>query len=100
VSRRQKRFVFTVVVLVAATVVARLLGYELGRNTFVRCRHGHLFTTIWIPGISLKSLRLGWARYQFCPVGRHWSIVTPVKGATLSDDERALALAAHDVRIP
>jgi len=89
-----------VAVLVVATVVARLLGYELGRNTYVRCRQGHLFTTIWIPGVSLKALRLGWVRYQFCPVGRHWSIVTPVKGADLSDDKRAAALAAHDVRIP
>jgi hypothetical protein len=26
----------------------------------VRCRRGHLFTAIWIPGISFKAVRLGW----------------------------------------
>jgi len=35
----------------------------------VRCSAGHLFTTIWIPLASLKSVRLGDRRYQRCPAG-------------------------------
>lgn len=66
----------------------------------VRCRQGHLFTTIWIPGASLKSIRLGWARLQHCPVGKHWTLVTPVKDATLTDEERQIAGQYRDVRIP
>ena len=63
------RLVLLVTGLVAGTVVARRLGYGVGGNTVVRCREGHLYTTIWIPGASLKALRLGWARLQYCPVG-------------------------------
>jgi hypothetical protein len=83
-----------------ATLGARHLGYKVGGNVVVRCRQGHLFTTIWVPGASLKSIRLGWARVQRCPVGRHWSLVTPVKDATLSDDQRREAASHRDVRIP
>jgi hypothetical protein len=75
-------------------------GYKLGANTIVRCRSGHLFTTIWVPGVSLKSIRLGWMRLQFCPVGRHWTIVTPVKDADLTDEDRRVAGQNRDTRIP
>lgn len=80
--------------------MARRLGYKLGGNVVVRCRRGHLFTTIWIPGASLKAVRLGWARAQRCPVGKHWTLVTPVKDSDLTEDERRIAAAHHDVRIP
>ena len=30
-------------------------GYPLGGRIVVRCREGHLFTTLWIPGASVKS---------------------------------------------
>jgi hypothetical protein len=73
---------------------------RLGGSVVVRCRAGHLSTTIWIPGGSLKSLRLGWWRVQRCPVGRHWSIVTPVRESELTEDERRMASAATDIRIP
>src|SRR5581483_8130808 len=43
-----------VALLAAGTFAARLMGYKLGRETIVRCRAGHLYTTIWIPGASLK----------------------------------------------
>ena len=72
----------------------------MGGNTVVRCREGHLFTTIWIPGASLKALRLGWGRLQYCPVGRHWGIVTPVRAADLTEAERQEAAEHHDIRIP
>ncbi len=90
-----------VVVLVGGTVVARRLGYSgMGGNTIVRCRQGHLFTTIWVPGVSVKAVRLGWARWQRCPVGPHWSLVTPVRDADLTDEERRTARERRDVRLP
>ena len=66
----------------------------------VRCSEGHLFTTIWIPGASLKAVRLGWARFQYCPVGRHWTLVTPVKDSDLTDEERRMAAENHDSSVP
>jgi hypothetical protein len=82
------------------TVVGRRRGYGFGGNTVVRCRSGHLSTTIWIPGASLKSVRLGWWRFQRCPVGGHWTLVTPVRDADLSDEDRETAAEHRDVRIP
>jgi len=73
---------------------------RIGGNVVVRCRDGHLFTTIWVPGASFKSLRLGWWRFQRCPVGRHWSLVTPVRESELTEAERQLAREHEDVRIP
>jgi hypothetical protein len=82
------------------TLVARRRGYPLGGNVIVRCRQGHLFTTIWIPGASFKAVRLGWARVQRCPVGPHWSLVTPVKTTDLTDEEREAAASQRDIRVP
>jgi hypothetical protein len=73
---------------------------RLGGNLVVRCRQGHLFTTLWIPAASVKSLRLGPWRVQHCPVGHHWTIVTPVKESSLSEDERRAAAEHRDVRLP
>jgi hypothetical protein len=89
-----------VAVLVAATIVLRRRGYGFGGNTVVRCRSGHLFTTIWVPGVSLKAIRLGWMRFQYCPVGRHWSLVTPLSNSALTEEDRRIASAHGDVRIP
>jgi hypothetical protein len=66
----------------------------------VRCASGHLFTTIWVPGVSLKSLRLGPRRYQRCPVGRHWTWVRPVRESSLSAEGLQAAHDHHDIRIP
>ena len=70
-------------------------------DTPVRCSAGHLFTTIWVPLGSLKALRLGWTRYEHCPVGRHWARVTRLEDdpATTEEDFKEAALV-HDVRIP
>jgi hypothetical protein len=95
-----KRLVLVIAGLAAFTVAARRLGYELGPSTIVRCRRGHLFTTIWIPGVNLKGLDLVVARVQRCPVGSHWSLVTPVRDRDLTDDERLVAGRHRDVRIP
>lgn len=80
--------------------MARRRGTLFGANTVVRCRDGHLFTTIWIPGASVKALRLGWWRFQRCPVGGHWSLVTPVTTSELTEQEREFAALHHDLRLP
>ena len=101
-SRRRRRRLLLLLVAadLAALAAARVLGYRLGTNTIVRCRQGHLFTTIWIPGGSLKSLRFGWWRFQRCPIGRHWSLVSPVKESDLTPEEIEQAHAHRDTRIP
>ena len=102
-SRRRRRLTVTGAIVagsVAATILARRSGYSIGRNTPVRCRQGHLFTTIWIPGGSLKALRLGPWRVQWCPVGRHVALVHPVKDADLTGAEREFAASHHDILVP
>jgi hypothetical protein len=98
--RRRHLLTATIAVEVLGTIVARLLGYPIGLNTPVRCRQGHLFTTIWIPGASVKSVRLGWWRIQHCPVGRHWTVVRPVRAGDLSDADVMAAREHRDVRLP
>ena len=98
-SRRRRRLLFVAAALVEPLLM-KLRGYPIGGNLAVRCRRGHLFTTLWIPGVSVKAIRLGWLRIQRCPVGGHWSLVTPVKPAELSEDERRLARERKDVRLP
>ncbi len=71
-----------------------------GGNIVVRCHDGHLFTTIWLPGASVKSARLGPWRLQRCPVGGHWSIVTPVRESDLTPWQRRRAHAREDIRVP
>jgi hypothetical protein len=68
-------------------------------EVIVRCRDGHVFTTIWIPGMSLKAIRLGRIRWQRCPVGDHLTFVTPVDYADLTERERRMARQFHDGRI-
>ena len=89
-----------ILLLGGATLVARLFGYKLGPNTVVRCYKGHLFTTVWIPGVNLKALDLGFVRLQRCPVGKHWALVTPVRESDLADEEIRIARERHDVWIP
>ena len=66
----------------------------------VRCKDGHLFTTIWVPIGSLKAIRWFNQRYQYCPAGHHWTWVTPINVATASEVELAQAAAVHDIPIP
>lgn len=97
---RQNPVLAVAALLGVATVVARRCGYKIGGDVVVRCRGGHLFTTIWIPGVKLKALDFGLARLQRCPVGKHWSLVTPVRDADLTEEERRFAHEHHDVRVP
>jgi hypothetical protein len=84
----------------AGTVAAKRMGYSFGCNVVARCRAGHVFSTIWIPGASLKALRLGLWRVQWCPPGRHVTLVHLLKDAEVTDDIRELAAAHRDIRIP
>ncbi len=101
-GRRHRRLtlILALTAILVEVVVMRLRGYRIAGNVVVRCRQGHLFTTIWIPGGSLKSLRLGWWRFQHCPVGNHWSIVTPISESELTEDAKRIARQNRDIRIP
>lgn len=98
--QRYRPLLVAVGLIVGGTIVGRLLGYNMGGNVVVRCRQGHLYTTLWIPGVKLKALDLGVARFQYCPVGKHWSLVTPVRDSALTDAERATARECHDTWLP
>jgi hypothetical protein len=81
-----------VVLVVGLNVVMRRKGYSIPGRTVVRCSKGHLFTTVWIEGGSLKAVRLGpTKRFQYCPVGKHWAIIRPVKDSELTEEGRRLA---------
>jgi hypothetical protein len=97
---RQRRALIIAIGFLSDAIPLWLRGYRLGGNVVVRCRDGHLFTTIWVPGASLKALRIGPWRVQRCPGGHHWSIVTPVRKADLSEAQRRLANQTRDIRIP
>jgi hypothetical protein len=66
----------------------------------VRCRSGHLFTTIWMPFGSLKAVRLGRRRIQRCPIGHHWTTVVRIDARSATASELEAAAAVHDVHIP
>jgi hypothetical protein len=98
--RRKVIAVVALSIIPETIVLVRRRGYVIGADTVVRCRSGHLFTTLWIPGGSVKALRLGWWRLQRCPVGKHWSLVTPAKVSELTEEELRLASEHHDVHLP
>jgi hypothetical protein len=102
--RIKQRHLGRVLLIIGALVVEVVplwrRGYGVGGNVIVRCRRGHLFTTLWLPGVSVTSLRLGWWRLQRCPVGGHWSLVTPVRRSDLTEDEIRTAAETRDLRLP
>jgi hypothetical protein len=97
---RLRRPLIVAVSVLSEAIPLWLRGYRIGGNVVVRCRDGHLFTTLWIPGASLKALRFSGWRLQRCPVGHHWSIVTPVRRSDLSKQQERSASKRRDVRIP
>jgi hypothetical protein len=98
--KRRRAVIAGAAAILLETAAMRVRGYPIGGNVVVRCRRGDLFTTIWLPGASLKSLKLGWWRYQWCPVGHHLSLVTPVKESDLSEEQERIARQTRDIRIP
>lgn len=99
-KHRRRAIRFSAIALAIEAISLRMRSGRLAGSVVVRCHSGHLYTTIWIPGASLKAVRLGPWRVQRCPVGRHWSIVTPVKESELGRRERRAAREARDLRIP
>ena len=97
-SKRRRRLLLALALAEPLLMWAR--GYPIGGNLIVRCRRGHLFTTLWIPGVSFKAARLGWLRFQRCPVGHHWSLIVPVRHSELTEDERREARSRRDVLLP
>ena len=97
--RRRALAIGAAFLVIEAVGLWRKTGRMAG-TVVVRCRPGHLFTTIWIPGASLKSVRLGWWRFQRCPVGRHWTLVTPARESELGESDLAAAHQVHDARVP
>lgn len=91
-----------ILVAVLAVFYMRSKGYANGggKNVIVRCSDGHLFTTIWIPLVSFKAVRLGPYRFQHCPVGNHLALVTVVDPETLTAAELKFAQDHHDSQIP
>jgi hypothetical protein len=62
-----------------------------GRRVVYRCSKGHLFTHGWwwpMFGGALTVVRLGFAGYMRCPVGKHWALVKCVEEADLTEQER------------
>ena len=68
-------------------------------DRIVRCSKGHLYTTVWVPGISLKAVRLGNARGQWCPIGHHFSVVEQVTIGDLTMEEMEAASKVHDTKV-
>jgi len=81
-------------------VAGRRGAFQAAGNVIVRCSAGHLFTTTWLPLVSLKAIRLGPIRFQYCPVGRHFTFVTRVPDSDLTDAERLAARRQHDAAVP
>jgi hypothetical protein len=101
-SAQRKRFALTFAAagVLLETIAITRLGYPVAGNVVVRCRRGHVFTTIWAPGASIKSARLGPWRVQRCPTGGHWSLVTPVRRSDLSRKQLRVADQTRDIRVP
>ena len=58
-------------------------GLKFGPDTLVQCRDGHIFTTKWMPGVSFNAIRFGPTRYQYCPVGKHWTFIRPIRNTRM-----------------
>jgi hypothetical protein len=102
-SKRKRRLVIGAIIAAGyavGTILAIREGYQFGGSVPVRCRQGHLFSTTWIPGASIKALRLGLWRVQWCPVGRHVDLVRLVKATDLTAAEREFAAEHHDIPVP
>ncbi len=98
--RRRGAILIALVALACELAMLRRRGYGFGGNVVVRCRRGHLFTTVWLPAASLKSVKLGWWRLQRCPVGGHISLVSPVPRSELSRSQLRAAARHRDIPIP
>ena len=69
-------------------------------RTIVRCDEGGLYSSIWIPLVSFKAVRLGGSRWQRCPVHGKWETARPVDPGQLTAEQRRAAEAITDIGIP
>ena len=90
----------TVTVMVRFSRFPRDNGYRFGADVIVRCRDGHLFTTTWVPLVSLKAIRLGMVRFQYCPLCDRPTFVTLMRDSDLTATERQIAALNRDTGIP
>jgi hypothetical protein len=88
------------VAFAAGAVLAKRKGYLRPGEVVVRCRQGHVFTTVWAAKASRRQLDLGWARVQRCPVGGHWTVVVPVDDSHLAPEDKKLAAQHRDSAVP
>jgi|ERR1019366_5768991 hypothetical protein len=88
-----------VILVMIPTAITFNKGLRFGKNVVVRCSAGHLYTTIWIPSVSLKAFRWGFRRYQYCPVGKHWAWISQLRGFELTSKAIEDANKTHDIRI-
>ena len=82
-------------IIAAVVLVKVVVSLVRGRSAItgkvvVRCGRGHVFTTTWSRLGSFTSVRLGAARFQYCPVGHHWGLVRPVNDSSLTGGDRRL----------
>jgi hypothetical protein len=92
--------VIFVAVAIRAAQMSRQRRYRFGHDVIVRCRDGHLFTTTWIPMMSVKAIRLGLLRVQRCPVGDHVTTVQLMRDEDLTPAELMEAGRHHDNGVP
>jgi len=88
-----------VILVMIPTAIIFNKGLRFGKNVVVRCSANHLYTTMWIPSVSLKAFRWGFRRYQYCPVGKHWAWISQLRGPELTFEAIAEASKTHDIRI-
>ena len=80
-----------VAVVLVKVVVSLARGHPvIPGKIVVQCGRGLVFTTTWSPLGSFTSVRLGTARFQYCPVGHHWALVRPVNDSSLTGGDRRL----------
>jgi hypothetical protein len=70
--------VLLLIIVAGGYALLRRLSQVNAPEVIVRCREGHVFRTAWIPGVSFNAIRLGPVRWQYCPVGSHWTLVAPI----------------------
>lgn len=82
--------IIAVVIVAKAVFSGSRRRAATGAEVVVRCSKGHVFKTTWSPLGSLTSLRLGFARFQHCPVGQHWALARRVSESELTDADRRM----------
>jgi hypothetical protein len=106
VSTQTQILIYVLALVILAVVAVRvgrmskLQGYRYGHDVIVRCRDGHLFMTTWIPMMSVKAIRFGLMRVQYCPVGDHVTAVRLMRDEDLRPAERLEASRHRDNGVP